>query len=65
VCVHAGRFDEAAALLEESDAISQATGAPPPLYIEPMLAAYRGQEARRCNSCAQACTAPPYAVKAS
>jgi DNA-binding CsgD family transcriptional regulator len=46
VCVHAGRFDEAAALLEESDAITQATGAPPPLYIEPVLAAYRGQEAR-------------------
>ncbi|MFI5613301.1 AAA family ATPase [Amycolatopsis sp. NPDC051903] len=46
VCVHAGRFDEAAALLEESDAISQATGAPPPLYIEPVLAAYRGEEER-------------------
>ncbi|MGY4646373.1 helix-turn-helix transcriptional regulator [Mycobacterium sp. URHB0021] len=46
VCVHAGRFDEAAALLEESGAISQATGTPPPLYIEPMLAAYRGQQAR-------------------
>ncbi|QRP42742.1 AAA family ATPase [Amycolatopsis sp. FDAARGOS 1241] len=46
VCVHAGRFDEAAALLEESGAISQATGAPPPLYIEPVLAAYRGQEER-------------------
>ncbi|MEV8607929.1 AAA family ATPase [Amycolatopsis sp. NPDC051373] len=44
VSVHAGRFEEAAALLEESDAISQATGAPPPLYIEPVLAAYRGQE---------------------
>ncbi|WP_326835205.1 AAA family ATPase [Amycolatopsis rhabdoformis] len=44
VCVHAGRFDEAAALLEESDAITQATGAPPPRYIEPVLAAYRGQE---------------------
>lgn len=43
VCVHAGRFDEAAALLEESDALTQVTGAPPPLYIEPMLAAYRGQ----------------------
>ncbi|MFI5613262.1 ATP-binding protein [Amycolatopsis sp. NPDC051903] len=46
VCVHTGRFDEAAALLEESDAITQVTGAPPPLYIEPVLAAYRGQEAR-------------------
>lgn len=46
VCVHAGRFDEAAALIEESHAISQATGAPPPLYLEPVLAAYRGQEDR-------------------
>lgn len=46
VCVHAGRFDEAAALLAESDAITQATGTPPPLYIEPVLAAYRGQRTR-------------------
>lgn len=44
LCLHAGRFDEAAALLEESDAISQVTGAPLPLYIEPLLAAYRGQQ---------------------
>ncbi|WP_432854530.1 AAA family ATPase [Amycolatopsis sp. CA-161197] len=46
VCVHAGRFDEAATLLEESAAISQATGALPPLCIEPVLTAYRGQDAR-------------------
>ncbi|MEU4674755.1 AAA family ATPase [Amycolatopsis sp. NPDC023774] len=46
VCVHAGRFDEAAALLQESDAISQATGTPPPLYIEPVLAAYQGNDER-------------------
>jgi DNA-binding CsgD family transcriptional regulator len=45
-CVHAGRFSEAQALLEEAHAIAGATGTPPPGYIEPLLAAYRGDEAR-------------------
>ncbi|MEU4674753.1 AAA family ATPase [Amycolatopsis sp. NPDC023774] len=40
-----GRIDEAAAALEEADAITSATGAPPRRYIEPFLAAYRGDEA--------------------
>jgi DNA-binding CsgD family transcriptional regulator len=46
VCVHAGLFDEAAALLHESEAITEATGTPAPMYIEPVLAAYLGQDAR-------------------
>ena len=45
-CVHAGRFSEAQALLEEANAIAGATGTSPPGYIEPLLAAYRGDEAR-------------------
>lgn len=39
-----GRFAEAAALLEEAEAITTAIGAPPQRYIEPYLAAYRGDE---------------------
>jgi DNA-binding CsgD family transcriptional regulator len=42
VCMHAGRFDEADALLEEANAISGGSSTPPRGYIEPVLAAYRG-----------------------
>jgi DNA-binding CsgD family transcriptional regulator len=44
VCVTAGDFARAADLLEESDAISTATGAPPHRSIQTYLAACRGQE---------------------
>ncbi|MDV3130227.1 AAA family ATPase [Mycobacterium sp. 21AC1] len=44
VCVTAGDFAQAAGLLEESDAISTATGAPPHRSIQTYLAACRGQE---------------------
>jgi DNA-binding CsgD family transcriptional regulator len=45
VHVFAGRFAEAAALIEESDAISAATGNTRLAYVAPVVAAYRGQEA--------------------
>ncbi|KMO74030.1 putative HTH-type transcriptional regulator [Mycolicibacterium chubuense] len=45
VCVTSGNFAEAADLLEQSDAISIATGAPPHRSIQTYLAACRGQEA--------------------
>ena len=44
VCVTAGDFEQAADLLEQSDAISTATGAPPHRSIRTYLAACRGQE---------------------
>jgi DNA-binding CsgD family transcriptional regulator len=43
VCVTAGDFAQAADLLEQSDAISTATGAPPHRSIRTYLAACRGQ----------------------
>jgi DNA-binding CsgD family transcriptional regulator/tetratricopeptide (TPR) repeat protein len=43
-CVVKGRFSDAAALLEEAEVITTAVGAPPQRYIEPYLAAYRGDE---------------------
>ena len=46
VCVHSGEFAAAAALIEEADAITQATGTAPLGHIALMLAASRGQEAR-------------------
>ena len=46
VCVHAGEFAAAAALIEEAAAITQATGAAPFMYTSLVLAAWRGQEAR-------------------
>ncbi len=44
VCVTAGKFEQAAALLNESEAIITATGAPVRAAIRTYLAAYRGQE---------------------
>ncbi len=44
ICVTAGRFEQAAALIEESGAIITATGAPLRAAIQTYLAAYRGQE---------------------
>jgi DNA-binding CsgD family transcriptional regulator/tetratricopeptide (TPR) repeat protein len=44
VHVSAGEFSEAAALLEEAEVINTAIGAPHQRYIEPYVAAYRGQE---------------------
>jgi DNA-binding CsgD family transcriptional regulator len=44
VCVHAGEFAAAAALIEEADAITQATGKPPLAYTSLVLAAWRGEE---------------------
>jgi DNA-binding CsgD family transcriptional regulator len=44
--VHSGAFATAAALIDEVDAITQATGLPPLKYSACMLAAARGDEAR-------------------
>jgi DNA-binding CsgD family transcriptional regulator len=46
VCVHAGEFAAAAALIEEATAITRATGAAPFLYTSLVLAAWRGQESQ-------------------
>lgn len=46
VCVTSGDFVQAADLLEQSDAISTATGAPPHRSIQTYLAACRGSEQR-------------------
>ena len=46
VHVHAGEFAAAAALIEEADAITQATGNAPLMYSSLVLAAWRGQEAQ-------------------
>ena len=43
--VHAGEFDDASALMDESAAISEMTGTAPLVYTRPILAAYRGDEA--------------------
>jgi DNA-binding CsgD family transcriptional regulator len=43
-CVTSGDFSQAAELLEQSDAIASATGAPPHRSIQTYLAACRGQE---------------------
>jgi DNA-binding CsgD family transcriptional regulator len=45
VHVHAGEFAAAAALVEEADAITEATGNAPLGYTSLVLAAWRGQEA--------------------
>ena len=45
VQVHAGEFTAAAELIEEANAISEATGAAPFTYSSLVLAAWRGQEA--------------------
>ena len=44
--VHSGAFATAAALIDEVDAITQATGVPPLKYAALMLAAWRGDHAR-------------------
>ena len=46
VHVHAGEFAAAAALIEEADAITEATGNAPLRYTLLVLAAWRGQEAQ-------------------
>ena len=43
--VHAGAFGAASSLIEEADAITQATGMAPLKYASLMLAAWRGNEA--------------------
>jgi DNA-binding CsgD family transcriptional regulator len=43
--LHAGRFDDAAALIGEADAIYDATGLRPVRYVPLVLAAWRGDEA--------------------
>jgi DNA-binding CsgD family transcriptional regulator len=45
VLVHAGEFAAASALIEESDAISEATGNAPLPYTSLLLLAWRGQQA--------------------
>lgn len=42
VSVHAGRLSEAEGFVEEAQAVSTAIGVPAPGYIEPVLAAFRG-----------------------
>jgi DNA-binding CsgD family transcriptional regulator len=44
--VHAGEFAAAAALMDESAAVSRLTGTAPLIYATPMLAAYQGDEPR-------------------
>lgn len=46
VYLHAGEFAAAAALMEDSLAITRTTGSAPLIYPTPMLAAYRGDESR-------------------
>jgi DNA-binding CsgD family transcriptional regulator len=46
VHVHAGQFAAAAALLDEADAITEATGNPQLRYTSSVLAAWRGREDR-------------------
>jgi DNA-binding CsgD family transcriptional regulator len=46
VHIHAGEFDIAAALIEEADAITEATGNAPLRYTSLLLAAWRGDEMR-------------------
>ncbi|KUI32674.1 LuxR family transcriptional regulator [Mycobacterium sp. GA-2829] len=47
-CVNTGDFAQAAALIEQSRSIAEATGTPPHRSVEAYLAAYRGQE-RLCG----------------
>jgi DNA-binding CsgD family transcriptional regulator len=44
MCATRGEFSDASALLEEAEVITTAIGAPAQRYIEPFLAASRGQE---------------------
>lgn len=44
--VHAGEFEEAAALIEEADEIAAASGSPPLPYTSLLLVAWRGDEAK-------------------
>jgi DNA-binding CsgD family transcriptional regulator len=44
--VHAGALDEASALIDEAEAITQATGGAPLKYASLMLAAWRGDQAQ-------------------
>lgn len=44
VCVHAGEFAAAARLIEEADAIAEATGSARLMYTSLVLAAWRGDE---------------------
>jgi DNA-binding CsgD family transcriptional regulator len=46
VHVHAGELDAASALVEEADAICEATGSAPLWYTSLVVAAWRGQESR-------------------
>lgn len=46
VHLHAGEFAAASGLMQESAAITQMTGTAPLIYTPPLLAAYRGDEAR-------------------
>ena len=43
--MHAGAFYTAAALMDESDAITQATGTAAMIHAKPLLASWRGNEA--------------------
>lgn len=52
-CVNTGDFAQAAALIEQSRSISEATGTPPHRSVEAYLAAYRGHE-RVCVEMVQA-----------
>jgi DNA-binding CsgD family transcriptional regulator len=45
VAVHAGAFDTSVELIEEADAITQATGSAPLAYTSVVLAAFRGRPA--------------------
>jgi DNA-binding CsgD family transcriptional regulator len=46
VDVHAGEFASAAELIDEADAITEATGSAPLMYTSLVLSAWRGQEAQ-------------------
>jgi DNA-binding CsgD family transcriptional regulator len=46
VHLHAGEYTAAAALMEDSSAITQTSGSWPLIYTSPLLAAYRGDESR-------------------
>jgi DNA-binding CsgD family transcriptional regulator len=46
VHLHAGEYAAAAALMDDSSAITQMSGSAPLIYTAPLLAAYRGDESR-------------------
>ncbi|MET8285644.1 AAA family ATPase [Streptomyces sp. NPDC005132] len=48
--VHTGRFDTAAALIDEGTAISEAIGGAPMMYSELVLGAWRGRESEALDS---------------